>query len=312
MFDYDADGRMDIFVANDTQPNRLYRNKGNGTFEDMAVTAGVAFDEAGVARAGMGVDAADYDGSGRPSLVIGNFSNQMMSLYRNEGNGLFIDDAPATTLGRASLLTLTFACFFVDVDLDGHPDIFAANGHVADDINVVQRNVTYPQPPQLFRNAGGKKFDDISAKVGEAFKRPMVARGAAYADIDGDGDPDLLVTTNNGPARLLRNDGGNGNHRLRIKTIGTASNKDGIGARIAITTAGPPRWAIVKTGSSYASQSELPVTFGLGPETSVSAIEVRWPSGKIDRVGRTNADQSITIEEGRGLIRSGRIGTALR
>ena len=313
MFDFDADGRMDIFVANDTQPNRLYKNKGNGTFEDVAMTAGVAFDEAGVARAGMGVDAADYDGSGRPSLVIGNFSNQMMSLYRNEGNGLFIDEAPATTIGRASLLTLTFACFFVDVDLDGRPDIFAANGHVADDINTVQRNVTYAEPPQLFRNTGGKKFDDISTKVGEAFKRPMVARGAAYADIDGDGDPDLLITANNGPARLLRNDGGNGNHRLRIKTIGVASNKDGIGARIAITTAGgATRWAIVKTGSSYASQSELPVTFGLGPDTSVSAIEVRWPSGKIDRVGRTNADQSITIEEGRGLVRSGRIGTAQR
>jgi enediyne biosynthesis protein E4 len=313
MLDFDADGRMDIFVANDTQPNRLYRNKGNGTFEDVAVTAGVAFDEAGVARAGMGVDAADYDGSGRPSLVIGNFSNQMMSLYRNEGNGLFIDEAPATTIGRASLLTLTFACFFVDVDLDGRPDVFAANGHVADDINIVQRNVTYAEPPQLFRNLGGKKFEDVSLKVGEAFKRPMVARGAAYADIDGDGDPDLLVTANNGPARLLRNDRAAGNHQLRIKTIGTISNKDGIGARIAITTAGgATRWAIVKTGSSYASQSELPVTFGLGAETSVSAIEVRWPSGKIDRLGRTNGDQSITIEEGRGLVKSGRVGTALR
>jgi hypothetical protein len=313
MLDFDADGRMDIFVANDTQPNRLYRNKGNGAFDDVAVTAGVAFDEAGVARAGMGVDAADYDGSGRPSLIIGNFSNQMMSLYRNEGNGLFIDEAPATTIGRASLLTLTFACFFVDVDLDGRPDIFAANGHVADDINTVQRNVTYAEPPQLFRNLGGKKFDDISVKVGEAFKRPMVARGAAYADIDGDGDPDLLISANNGPARLLRNDRAAGHHQLRIKTIGTTSNKDGIGARIAITTAsGATRWAIVKTGSSYASQSELPVTFGLGADTSVSAIEVRWPSGKIDRVGRTNADQSVTIEEGRGLVKSGRIGTALR
>jgi hypothetical protein len=313
MLDYDADGRMDLFVANDTQPNRLYRNKGNGTFVDVAVTAGVAFDEAGVARAGMGVDAADYDGSGRPSLVIGNFSNQMISLYTNEGNGLFIDEAPASTLGRASLLTLTFGCFFMDVDLDGRPDIFAANGHVADDIQRVQRNVTYAQAPQLFRNTGKRKFEDISGKLGADFRQPIVARGAAYADIDLDGDPDLLLSTNNGPAKLLRNDGGNAGHRLRIRTIGTSSNRDGIGARVSITTpAGHQRWAIVKTGSSYASQSEMPLTFGLGPETGVSAIEVRWPGGRIDRIGRTAADQAITIEEGRGVVKSGRIGSTAR
>ena len=313
MLDYDADGRMDLFVANDTQPNRLYRNKGNGTFVDVAVTAGVAFDEAGVARAGMGVDAADYDGSGRPSLVIGNFSNQMISLYTNEGNGLFIDEAPASTLGRASLLTLTFGCFFMDVDLDGRPDIFAANGHVADDIQRVQRNVTYAQAPQLFRNTGKRKFEDISGKVGADFRQPVVARGAAYADIDLDGDPDLLLSINNGPAKLLRNDGGNAGHRLRIRTIGASSNRDGVGARVSITTAaGQQRWAIVKTGSSYASQSEMPLTFGLGAETGVSAIEVRWPGGKIDRIGRTAADQAITIEEGRGVVKTGRIGSALR
>ena len=171
------------------------------------------------------------------------------------------------------------------------------------------KRVTYAQAPHLFRNLGGRKFDDISLKVGPAFQRGMVARGAAFADYDNDGDPDLLVSVNNGAAKLLRNDGGNTNHRLRIRTVGSVSNRDGIGARITVTTAaGAQRWGLVKTGSSFASQSELPVTFGLGVETSVSAIEVRWPSGKVNRVGRVDADRTITIEEGRGLVQSGRMG----
>ena len=194
LLDYDADGLPDVFVANDTQPNRLYRNKGNGTFVDVGLTAGVAFNEAGVARAGMGVDAADFDGSGRPSLVIGNFSNEMMALYANEGNGLFIDEAPASTIGKVSLLTLTFACFFFDVDLDGLLDIFAVNGHVADDIATVQPKVTYAQSPNLFRNRGAKKFDAVTAQLGPAIQKPVVGRGAAYGDYDGDGDLDLLIT----------------------------------------------------------------------------------------------------------------------
>ena len=238
MLDFDGDGWMDLFVANDTQPNRLYRNKGDGTFADAAVAAGVAFNEAGVARAGMGVDAADYDDSGRPSLVIGNFSNEMMALYHNEGNGLFIDEAPTSAIGRASLLTLTFGCFFFDYDLDGRPDIFAANGHVADDIERVQSRVTYAQRPHLFHNLGGGKFEDVTPQSGAALQAKLVARGAAYADIDNDGDLDLLVTANNGPARLFRNDGGNRNHAMRIKTIGTRSNRDGIGARVEVSLRG--------------------------------------------------------------------------
>src|SRR5204862_7185954 len=209
MLDFDGDGRMDLFVANDTEPNRLYRNKGNGTFEDQGLAAGVAFSESGVARAGMGVDASDYDGSGRPSLVIGNFANQMMALYHNEGRGLFIDDAPKSAIGRASLLTLTFGCFFFDYDLDGRPDIFAANGHVADDIERVQSRVTYAQRPHLFYNAGQRLFEDVTAASGAALQRPMVARGAAYGDYDNHGDLDILVTVNNELSRLLRNDSGN-------------------------------------------------------------------------------------------------------
>jgi hypothetical protein len=309
LIDYDGDGQLDLFAANDTQPNRLYRNKGDGTFADVGVMAGVAFNEAGVARAGMGVDAADFDGSGRASLIIGNFSNEMMALYSNEGKGLFIDEAPTSTIGKASLLRLTFACFFVDADLDGLPDIFAANGHVADDIATVQPTITYAQPPHLFRNLGSGKFEDLSARVGAAFTKPMVARGAAYADVDRDGDLDLLVTTNNGPARLLRNDGST-NHKLRIALIGAASNRDGIGARVKIArSGGQSSWAMVKTGSSYLSQSELPLTFGLGTATSVSSIEVTWPNGRTERLPGVAADQTVTILEGKGIIRSVPFGT---
>jgi enediyne biosynthesis protein E4 len=305
LVDVDADGWPDIFVANDTQPNKLYRNRHDGTFVDQGMTAGVAFNEAGVARAGMGVDAADYDGSGRQAIIIGNFSNEMMALYANEGNGLFIDEAPSSTIGQASLLTLTFACFFFDADLDGLLDIFAANGHVSDDINNVQPKVTYAQPAHLFRNLGAKKFENVSTKSGPALQQRVVARGAAYGDFDNDGDLDLLITTNNGPARLLRNDGGNRNHALRVKTIGTESNRDGIGAKVRITTdAGQVRQAFVKTGSSYCSQSELPLTFGLGTSTTVKAIEITWPNGKVERLPGTAADQLLTVQEGKGIIRT--------
>jgi len=184
--DFDDDGWPDLFVANDTQPNRLYRNKRDGTFSDVAVAAGVAFNEAGVARAGMGVDAADYDRSGRESLLVGNFSNEMMGLYHNEGNGLFIDEAAVAGIGRPSLLTLTFGCFFFDYDLDGWLDIFSANGHVADDIQAVQKSVTYAQPPHLLHNVGRGRFEDVARQTGRALQEALVARGAAYGDYDND------------------------------------------------------------------------------------------------------------------------------
>jgi enediyne biosynthesis protein E4 len=303
LIDYNGDGWTDLFVANDTQPNRLYENRRDGTFTDVAVSAGIAFNEAGVARAGMGVDAADYDGSGRPSLVIGNFSNEMMALYNNEGNGLFIDEAPKSTIGRASLLTLTFACFFFDYDLDGLLDIFAANGHVADDINTVQQRVTYPQPAHLFRNLGSRKFEQVTPKSGAALQQAVVARGAAYGDYDGDGDLDLIETTNNGPARLLRDDGGERSHRLRVRLVGTKSNRDAIGASARVvrgSTTSP--WTMVKSGSSYCSQSELPLTFGLGSTDRVTKIEVKWPDGRVETIPGTEANQSLTIEEGKGIV----------
>lgn len=303
--DYDNDGWIDLFVANDTQPNKLYRNNGNGKFTDNAMTAGVAFSEAGVARAGMGVDAADYDGSGRPSLVIGNFSNEMIALYHNEGTGLFIDEAPVSTIGKSSLLTLTFACFFFDYDLDGLPDIFAANGHVSDDINTVQPKVTYAEPPHLFRNLGKKKFEAVTTKLGRALQQRMVARGAAYGDYDNDGDLDLLISSNNGRARLLRNDGGNQNNLLRIKIAGLTSNRNGIGAKVTLKLADKTKlWAVVKSGSSYCSQSELPLTFGLGKLDKVSSIEVAWPSGRVDVASEVNGNQFITIQEGVGITAS--------
>jgi enediyne biosynthesis protein E4 len=300
VLDFDNDGWPDLFVANDTQPNRLYRNTRNGTFEDVAVASGVAFNEAGVARAGMGTDAADYDRSGRESIIVGNFSNEMMGLYHNEGNGLFIDEAAVAGIGRPSLLRLTFACFFFDYDLDGWLDIFAANGHVADDIQAVQKNITYAQPPHLFHNVGRGRFEESTGLGGRALQEAIVARGAAYGDYDNDGDLDLAISTNAGRARLLRNDGGNANHFLTVRTAGTVSNRDGIGARVTVKVSGSTTLSrTVKSGSSYLSQSQLPVTFGLGSASSAERVDVEWPSGRKDALTNVRANQAITVQESR-------------
>jgi hypothetical protein len=298
VFDYNNDGWPDLFVANDTQPNKLYRNNKNGTFSEEAVAAGVAFGEDGVARGAMGVDTADYDRSGRMHLLVGNFSNQMLGLYHNEGNGLFVDEAAQSAVGRSSLLTLTFGVFFFDYDLDGFPDIFAANGHIDEEIGRVQPKVRYKQEPLLFRNTGHGKFDDATKQVGVDFQRPIVARGAAYADFDHDGDLDLLISTNGGPAYLFRNDGGNQNHWIQLKLVGVESNRSAIGAVVRLESASGVQIQTVHSGSSYCSQSDLALTFGLGRDDIVKSVDIQWPSGKKDHLSNLRANQMQLIREG--------------
>ncbi len=303
VLDYDGDGWPDIFVANDTQPNKLYRNNGNGTFTEKGVAAGVAFSEDGVARGAMGVDATDYDRSGRPHLLVGNFANQMLALYRNEGNGLFVDQAPSSPVGRVSLLSLAFGVFFFDYDLDGQQDIFAVNGHIEETIARVQPKMLYKQIPLMFRNLGKGRFDSVGNSLGAAFNVPQVGRGAAYGDYDRDGDLDILLINNEGPARLLRNEGGNRNHWLTIRTVGTKANRDGIGAVVRVESASGVQMQTVHSGSSYCSQSDLALTFGLGPDTTVKSIDVVWPSGTKDRVTGVAANQFVRLQEGLGIVK---------
>ena len=300
LIDYDQDGWPDVFIANDTQPNKLYHNNGNGTFTERAVEAGVAFSEDGLARAGMGADAADYDNSGAPSLVVTNFSNQMIGLYHNEGNGYFADQAARSSVGLASRLTLGFGCFFFDADLDGLLDLLVVNGHIDPTISAMEPSIHYAEPPHLFHNESGGKFREITSQAGESFATPKVGRGAAYGDYDNDGDLDIVLTTNNGPAYLYRNDCNNRSIRFRI--IGTRSNRDGIGANIHVWTPQGHRWLMVKSGSSYLSQSDRSATFGLGSQNAIDRARIEWPSGVRQELGRLEAGRTYVVEEGTGII----------
>ncbi len=303
VFDYNQDGWPDLFVSNDTQPSKLYRNNGNGTFTEEGMQAGVAYGEDGIARGAMGVDASDYDHSGRSHLLVGNFANQMLGLYHNEGNGFFVDEAPSSTVGRASLLSLTFGTFFFDFDNDGYDDIFAANGHIEPDINHIQPKVQYSEPPLLFHNQGNGRFENVSNEIGSDFGRPIVARGAAFADFDRDGDLDVLINTNNGPAILFTNEGGNRNNWLTLRLRGTHSNRSALGAVVRIQSDLGKQWRTVHSGSSYCSQSDLSLTFGLAHDRLVQTLSVDWPSGAHQQFKNVPVNQFLSIDEDRGLLK---------
>ena len=314
--DYDNDGWPDIAVANDRERNWLFRNHGNGRFTEQGLRANLALSDSGQARAGMGIDAGDIDHSNRESVVIGNFAGETIGLHQNMGKGVFVDIAPTSEIGRVSLPFLSFGCLLVDTDNDGWLDIMAANGHVND----INQKLAL-QPPLLFHNQGLPRqrrtasgatanraatlipsFRFIGFESGAALREPMMGRGLAGADIDLDGDEDILITTNGGPPHLLRNDGGNRKNAIRVVLRGTQSNRDAIGALVWGQIGSDLVRRRVRSGSSYLSQSELPVTLGLG-RADAATIVVRWPSGKLTQFPDIAANQIITINEDKGIVR---------
>jgi hypothetical protein len=300
MLDDDRSGWPDLLVANDTQPNKLYRNQRNGTFKDGAVDAGLAFSNEGKARAGMGVDAGDFENSGHSGLAITNFDNEMIGLYRANQKS-FEDIAARSGVGLASKSSLGFGCFFLDANLDGWLDLAVANGHIDETVRNIRGNIGYAQPPQLFLNGGKGSFHDVAAELGGAFNQPKVGRGLACADFDRDGDLDLLLTTNNGPAYLYRNDQLTGNKSIRFRLVGTKSNRDAIGATVQIFCGGLAQSRMVKSGSSYLSQSELPVTFGLEKRDQIERVVIQWPSGRTEDYKNLAAGRTYECVEGKGI-----------
>jgi hypothetical protein len=299
MIDDDQDGWIDLVVANDTQPNKLYRNLRNGRFRDVGLRAGVAITQDGAARAGMGVDVGDFANAGRPGIAITNFDNEMVGLYRPQGPSLFQDVAMRAGVGQASRNRLGFGCLFADLNLDGALDLVIANGHIDETVRNIQGNVGYAQPPLLFMNDGRGVFRDMAAAAGRSFAQPRVGRGLAYGDFDRDGDVDLLMTTNNGPAVLFRTDQQGGNRSVRFRLIGTRSNRDAIGAGVRIEHGGTSQIRMVKSGSSYLSQSELPVTFGVGRRDRIDRLVITWPSGAVQEFRGLATGKAWEITEGR-------------
>jgi hypothetical protein len=303
MLDFDRDGWPDLFVANDTQPNKLYRNNRNGTFKDVALETGIAFSTEGKARAGMGVDIADFDNSGSTGVAITNFDDEMIGLYRlTEGN--YSDVATQSGVGTASKDKLGFGCVFLDPNLDGLLDLAVANGHIDETVRNIHGNVGYAQSPEVFLNTGKGKFRDVASIIGAAFSQPKVGRGLAYGDFDRDGDVDLLMTTNNGPAYLYRNDCLTGNKSVRFQLQGTISNRDAIGATVEVFAGDLYQSRLVKTGSSYLSQSELPVTFGLGKRSEIDRVVIHWPNGATEEHKNLAAGKSYKCLENKGITPS--------
>lgn len=299
MLDYDGDGWPDLIVANDTQPNKLYRNQRNGTFKDVAVDVGIALSTEGKARAGMGIDAADFNNSGKPGVAITNFDNEMIGLY-TLSSGNYSDVAVPSGVGLPSKDKLGFGCVFEDFNLDGALDLLVVNGHIDDTVRNV-RGVGYAQPPQLFLNNGAGKFREVGAQLGGGFNTPKVGRGLACGDFDRDGDTDILMTTNHGPAYLYRVEQTSGNRSIRFRLIGTKSNRDAIGAKVHVNSGGVTQTRLVKGGSSYLSQSELPVTFGVGERDVIDRVLIEWPSGATQEYKQLATKAFYEITENKGI-----------
>lgn len=318
VWDEDGDGWPEIAVARDLERNLLYRNNRDGTFTEVAVMAGIAYDMMGNARAGMGIDTGDYEQTGRESIAIGNFTEEALALFRPTGTGQYVDVADSAGLREASLLFLTFGLLFTDYDLDGRLDLMTANGHIDENAAYLGGNVTFEERMQLFRNHGPRDpqaipsptmshvwFLEVGEASGPGLAVPRVARGLAAGDYDSDGDLDYLVNVNNGPAVLLRNEGGNRNHWLTVRTIGTRGNRDGIGTRVILEAGGVRQQRWVRSGSSYCSQSDLGVTFGLGRERRAVLVRLEWPGGTVDELWDVAANQVVTVREGEGMVSPG-------
>lgn len=277
--DYDDDGDPDLYVANDQAANFLYRNRGDGTFEDVSILSGAAYNEEGVAEAGMGLDAGDFDNDGDFDLFLTHLSFETNTLYRNTGQGTFEDQTYGAKLGTPSVLYLGFGTNFFDYDNDGHLDIFIANGHVMDNVHLTKPVLSYEEKDQLFRNLGNGDFEDRSALSGAYFRTARVGRGAAFGDYDGDGDVDILVTNSNQPAVLLRNEVGTRNHWVALDLRGVKGNRDAIGARVKVKAGDLILIEEVRSATSYLSQNDLRLFFGLGDRDRVDEVEIRWPNG---------------------------------
>jgi hypothetical protein len=294
--DYDNDGRIDVFQANDAVANFLYHNNGDGTFSEVALEAGVAFDPNGNARGGMGVDAEDLDGDGYLEIFVANFSGQTNALFHNERDGIFTETTNKLGLGTVSIPMSGFGTRFFDYNNDGLVDLFVLNGHPFEPINKIFPETTFTEPPFLFENTG-KGFREVAAEHGVSLKKFYSGRGLAIGDLDNDGDSDLLLINVGEPPVLLRNDGGNRNHWLGIKLVGTKSNRDGIGATIILTAQGKRGTKQRLGGGSYCSASDPRVSFGLGAVVKIDQLEVRWPSGTISTLKNISANQYLTITE---------------